>query len=374
MKKVVILQKYLAPYRVPLFNGIAEFPDIELTLLYYGKLEARRKWGTFANRKFSEIQSRCFSVSAGYERNLELPHSLLSDLERIRPDVIICAPDIGGVAAAIYSRRNAARYSIWSEATPVTEKTVSFLKGHMRNSLYKNADCFIVPGELSEKYIRSYCPSAEVHFAPNTIEEKRFSISAEDLNRKFDKERLTITFSGSLVERKGILLLLEAFTNLMSVRPELRSKCMLRILGTGPLDLSNFKTTNIEIAGFCEQQTYADFFMESHVFILPSLHDNNPLTVVEGLFAGNAIIVSDGVGNYPEAVHGNGYVVPSNSVAEIAGILEKIIALTRKELLRMACESTVIARQFSVERSVNGFLSAILSCQPDSDGFVRKVV
>ncbi|WP_158414163.1 glycosyltransferase family 4 protein [Geobacter pickeringii] len=359
MKKVVILQKYIAPYRIPLFNGIARHPDVELTLVYYGKPEARRRWSFFAGREFSEVQARCVSVNSGYERNMEFPHSLYADLVRLRPDFVICAPDMGGIATGIYSWKHETRYAIWSEAIPATEGRVSLWKKKLRQRLYRNAESFIVPGSLSETYIRAFCPTAQFHHAPNTVEEERFSLDREGVHAKFAGERLIVTFSGSLIERKGILLLLEAFIRVLREHPELRETCQLRVLGTGPLDISDFNDENIEVVGFCEQDAYAAHLRESHIFVLPSLHDNNPLTVVEGLFAGNVIVVTAGVGNHPEAVHGNGSVVSSGSADELAQALERLVTLPRAELLGMACNSLDIAHDFSVARSVDGFLAAI---------------
>jgi len=254
MKKVVILQKYRAPYRVPLFNEIARWPGIDLTLLYYGRREVRRNWTYFPERAFNEMQSLCVSIRAGYERNLELPLSLLNDLKRIRPEMIICAPDIGGIAAYLYGRRTAASYAVWSEATPATEANKSVLKRRLRKAFYSGAESFIVPGTLAEAYIRSYRRDVPVHVAPNSVEEKNFSMTVEELSAKFNNERLIITFSGSLIERKGIHVLLESFSRLMREQPELQERCLLRILGTGPMDLSGYKGRNIEFAGFCERQ------------------------------------------------------------------------------------------------------------------------
>ena len=359
MKKVVILQKYLAPYRIPIFNALARRPEVELSLLYYGKPEARRKWGAFPDRDFAEVQSRCISIKAGYEKNLELPFSIFQDLNRLNPDVIICAPDSGGIAASLYARKSGARLSIWSEATPVTERKASYLKGKLRSSLYQNARNFLVPGSLAESFLRQYRPDAVMYQAPNAIDEVRFHIDQGELVRKFQSKRLIITFSGSLVERKGVRLLLEAFGQLLQEHPALLEQCLLRIMGTGPLDLNDLRNSNVEFCGFCEKESYYERFKESHIFVLPSLHDNNPLTVVEGLFSGNVMLLSDGVGNYPEAVRGNGMIIPAHSVNDLKRGLSDLLAMSRSELLRMATLSLEIAPDFSVERSVNGFIAAI---------------
>ncbi|MGO9953671.1 MAG: glycosyltransferase family 4 protein [Dissulfurispiraceae bacterium] len=374
MEKVVILQKYLAPYRVPIFNALARSSEIELTLLLYGKPEARRKWSAFADREFNEVQSQCISLKAGYETNLELPFSIFHDLVRLRPEVIICAPDIGGIAASLYAKISRARLCIWSEATPMTERKISYLKSKLRETLYRNALNFLVPGSLAESYLRQYRPEANIYWAPNAIDEERFCINRDELSQKFRAERLVITFSGSLVERKGIRLLLEAFRQLQKETPGLRDRCLLRVMGTGPLDLSDYQDSNVEFAGFCESEIYFNNFKESHIFVLPSLHDNNPLTVVEGLFSGNVMLLSEGVGNHPEAVRGNGFVTPAYSVPELKRALAAILDSPRMELLRLAANSLEIAPEFSVERSVGGFLAAIRSVRANKVAFSSRQV
>lgn len=372
MKKVVILQKYLAPYRVPVFNGIARHPAVDLTLLYYGKIESRRKWSAFGGREFAEVQANCISLHSGYESNVEIPFSLLQNLADIRPDVIICAPDIGGIAAAMYARKAGVGIYIWSEATPETEQKVSPLKRYLRRTLYGQAAGFLVPGSLTELYIRQYQPTAEVFRVPNAIDENRFSISREQLSAKFGSARLVITFSGSLVGRKGIILLLEAFRQLLQEQPPLREDCLLRVMGTGPLDLDCYRADAVMFAGFCENETYWTYFKESHIFVLPSLRDNNPLTVVEGLYSGNVLLLTDGVGNHPEAVRGNGLVVPANSVDELKRGLATLLALPRAKLLQMAARSVAIAPEFSVTRSVDSFLAAIHAIDADSAASRRE--
>jgi len=130
------------------------------------------------------------------------------------------------------------------------------------------------------------------------------------------------------------------------------------------MDLTCYKRRNIEFAGFCEQQKYYEHIRSSHIFVLPSLSDNNPLTVVEALFAGNVILLADGVGNHPEAVRGNGAVVPSGSVEEMTRALERLLTTPRAELAHMAYNSLKIAREFSLKRAAAGFYKAIWKENP----------
>lgn len=362
MKRVCVLQKYLMPYRVPLFNAIAKNEDIDFTALYYGKREQRRMATIYPDKAFRETQARVMMVWRSYNRNIEIPWNLYQELRSLAPDVVICAPDIGGVTAVAYSRRTGADVLIWSEETPVSQVTRGRLRKPLRKLLYSMATGFVVPGELAAEYIRSLVSGGRIHFANNSIQnETTFALTEGEVKAKFKREFLQLTFSGSLIPRKGIQLLLEAFHRLMERGSKHHPSCVLRILGEGPQDLRRFARDNVVFEGFREGREYADLMKSSHVFVLPSLHDCNPLTIIEALFAGNVVIASDGVGNHLEAVQGNGLVVPRGSVAAIAQGLEYVLTAPREHLTEMALNSLALSRNFTTERSAAGFLSAISS-------------
>jgi glycosyltransferase involved in cell wall biosynthesis len=367
VKKVVILQKYLAPYRVPVFNMLADHKEIDLTVIYYGRREERRKWKTFPDRKFNENQSRCLSIRNSYDRNLELPYALLGELQTLNPDVIICAPDFGGIAAYLHGMLFGSHYLIWSESTLLTEGKVSLFKNFIRKLIYKKAAAFLVPGKLSEDYVRLFRRDANIYYVNNSIQEELFKISNDELEHKFSEDKIILVFSGSIIPDKGIIELLESYKILLENNPEIRSNTYLKILGAGPLDIAKHCYFNVSEKGFCENPAYSEILKKSHIFVLPSYHDCNPLTVIEALFSGNILILSDKVGNFPEAVCGNGCVVPAKSVNELAYALERIVTLPRSELVRMSYASIDIARQFTVERSVDGFLAAICGTRTDKD-------
>lgn len=361
MKKVIILQKYLTPYRIPLFNQISNHPEIDLILFYYGTIEERRKWKKFGAKEFKEFQCKGISIASGFEGNIEIPYKLFSDLLRKRPNFIICAPDIGGIVSYLYKHTCSAKYIIWSEATPVTETKGSKMKLAFRRILYDKASAIIVPGKLAETYIRRFLEKPKIYEARNTIEEQRFQLNQDQIMNKFRDDKLTFTFSGSLVERKGVHLLLTVFKRLFDRHPSLRDSCELQMLGTGPLDISEYQDSAIHIRGFCDGDTYASRMKSSHVFVLPSQHDCNPLTIIEALYAGNIIIASDGVGNYPEAVNGNGFVFKSGDAEQLRKILEHLIQLSKTEQQAMALSSRLIADDFATRRSADGFIRAILN-------------
>jgi glycosyltransferase involved in cell wall biosynthesis len=248
---------------------------------------------------------------------------------------------------------------VWSEAIATGEQDRDPARVLFRRLIASRADGFIVPGRLAHGYIRTFSPDGPVCLANNSVEEERIALGLKETVAKFMEEEKIATFSGSLIERKGVHLLLKAFKELFDEIPELRRRWKLRLLGAGPMDVSGFSDPNIVFEGFCEGEDYAALMRQSHVFVLPSLHDPNPLTVIEALFAGNVIIVSNRVGNYPEAVCGNGFVIGWNSVEDIKKALCTVFRLNNIELARMAARSLEQAKAFTTTRSAAGFFSAI---------------
>ena len=237
----------------------------------------------------------------------------------------------------------------------------SSLKHRLRYSIYGKAQKFIIPGFFAEKYIRKYLKNPLITYVNNSIEENKFKLGDKDVVKKFSMKNIIFTFSGSLIKRKGIHLLLKAFMQVLTEQPEWRNLIELRILGAGPFDIMPYEDDNIHFEGFCEAERYQNFMKTSHVFVLPSLWDCNPLTVIEALFAGNILIVSDSAGNYPEAVNGNGFVISTNSVQSIKKAICEIISYSKEKRLEMALMSLQTSKNFTIQRSVNGFLEAILA-------------
>jgi glycosyltransferase involved in cell wall biosynthesis len=354
--RVVILQKYLAPYRVPLFSAMANTGEIELVVVCFGKPERRRQYVPETPNDFQVVQPRGWSIPTGYESNVEIPLGLRTELRRLSADVIVCAPDWGGMTA--FSQ--AARRVIWSEATTTTEEAVSAAKRAFRRHVYSCADAFAVPGRLARSYIEAMGGRAPFVEVRNSIDERTFRISDDRFARKFAApERRTITFSGSLVDRKGVVLLLEAFAAARSRHPDAGARAVLQIIGAGPIDLSNRPRANVEFSGHLDGVPYREAMQRSHVFVMPSVSDCNPLVLIEALYCGCALIVSDGVGSYPEVVRDNGRLVARGNLEQLTDALSWAITAPDAALRAFAERSRVIGPQFDTSRAATQFLRAV---------------
>ena len=79
--------------------------------------------------------------------------------------------------------------------------------------------------------------------------------------------------------------------------------------------------------GYKNQDEVIELYAACDFFLMPSLSDANPLTCVEALWAGKPLLVSNHVGNYPEAISegNNGYVFSYEDSKGLDEILNMII-------------------------------------------------
>lgn len=186
------------------------------------------------------------------------------------------------------------------------------------------------------------------------------------------KGRFVILFLGRLHPKKGLDLLLNAFQQIQSARPEAH----LILAGTGDdqyvqslvewiddLDIG----TQVTITGRVSEQLKRAALAESDVFILPSFGENFGLAVVEAMSSGLPVVVSDKVGISDSiAQSGAGLVVECEydqiSAAviqliddpDLRGIIaEKSVALARSEFDQKAMGRKMTKLFLSVVRDIH---------------------
>jgi len=163
----------------------------------------------------------------------------------------------------------------------------------------------------------------------------------EKLKSKYGiNSKYTLLFIGRLVEKKGVIYLIEAMLNIIS-----QFDANLIICGKGPLrkDLEKYvKEKSIEnfvkFAGFINNHDKRNYLSLSEILIVPSIITQSgdteglPVVVLEGLAAGKPIIVSN-VGGIKDVIQNgyNGFIVEPKNPEQIA---EKISELLNNTHLR----------------------------------------
>jgi len=160
---------------------------------------------------------------------------------------------------------------------------------------------------------------------------------------------------GLLREEKGIETLLDAFAAVRMRHPESR----LRVIGSGPLlESLEARSRTLGLGGVCsfEPSTndVAARLHELDIFVLPSLSEAFPNSLMEAMTCGCAVIASR-TGGIPELVEEGvtGFLVTPGSVDDLAARLDLVLA--DPALRRRFAESGQIAvrSRFSMEASAD---------------------
>jgi glycosyltransferase involved in cell wall biosynthesis len=216
------------------------------------------------------------------------------------------------------------------------------------------SDCVVACCTSVEKHLRRVTRIARSRLTmiPNGIELDRF-LNVAPVPRK---GQLTFGAVGRLVAVKDQSSLIRAFAEASRVRPEAR----LEILGAGPLhaalverarelsvaDRVTFHGSSLDVASFLSR---------IDVFVLCSLSEGLPLTMLEAMAAGLPVVGTE-VGEIPELVRGGscGWLCAPSAPEQLArAMLEAAESERRAEMGQSGREYVV--KRHSVDRMVTNY-------------------
>ena len=377
--KVWLIQDILAPYRIKLFEKIAQTPgiDFRLIMLSHG-VRAKPQW-VYEPESLPFPAEKIVGLSfyIGYSKQFNLSLRFFLRMMQERPDVVICAGyPFATVQTFLYKLLTGKAYVIWMEGTNTTEgqRRPRFLRRWQRIPLTRCAGALVDAGTESHRYLRTllrkdgHPPFFRSFNAVDNdyIGDEARRFAADKPAFAAFKSRFApknILFVGQLIERKGIAQLLEAYRLILERSSE---PVGLIMLGSGPLlDLiqavkERQGLKHLYIEGFIEQDVYPRYLAAADLLLLPSLHDPNPLVVFEALAAGKPIVLSERAGNAADFVDEgrNGYVVDP---LDIEGMAEKALAVlnsTPEEREAMSRRSRELVQAANYDDSAKGFVDA----------------
>jgi glycosyltransferase involved in cell wall biosynthesis len=229
----------------------------------------------------------------------------------------------------------------------------SLIRHQLQHPISKGAAAIAATGSEAVEVYQGLFPKIRVFNVPYFCDLVKFSVAARE-RRKRVKETIDVLFSGQLIERKGVDVLIRAFVQVSHRVPELR----LQLLGTGPVLLSLTKLVPLELRdriqflGFQQPNAMPQIFAAADAFVLPSRHDGWGVVVNEALGAGLPIIVSDRVGARDLVKHGcNGLITRAGDVDSLARALLRL-GQSRELRQSYSCSSTLQAAHWGLDEGV----------------------
>jgi glycosyltransferase involved in cell wall biosynthesis len=305
-----------APYRIPLFNALAE--RVDLRVLFLASADPRRPFYDLheGEWRFEHEVLPGRSLRPG-GRWLVLTHGLGRRLRGFRPDAL----GVGGwnqpafVRALAYAKTHRVPILSWVESTAGDARGGSAPLELAKRTLVHAYDGFFVPGQASRDYVLGFGVEPDrIAIAPNAVDASVFVGPREPGDGV-----VRFLYVGRLDPEKGVDVLLRAFERVPgelvlvgsgSAERELRALAGDRVRFTGPLPRD-------EVAGW---------YRRADALVLPSRSEPWGMVLNEAATAGMPLVAADGVGAARELVEDgvNGFRVPVGDEGALAEALRRL--------------------------------------------------
>ena len=247
--------------------------------------------------------------------------------------------------------------------------------------MLRQADAYAGPGIEGEKYVqlarREVVPPQRFLRLPNIVDEAAFLRRDDTIDagrrwlseRGLDVNRPTVVWPARLRGAKGILPFLDRWAE---VRPP---GWQVLLLGQGELRAEVLASIerlrlgeSVRLFDYIDHRQMPAIYAVSTLFLLPSLHDPNPLSVVEAMHSGLPLLISSRLGNYPEALAPgeNGWGFDPDKPADVADAIRSATSSSEGRRREMGVASARIAARYwssreATQRFVSGLLDLVAS-------------
>jgi len=372
-RRLLILSEIIAPYRIPVFNALAQHQGIDLRVAFLAEPATNlRQWRVYKEElhfSYDVLPSWRFRFGAN---SVLLNWRVRALLKKFAPEAIIC----GGYnypaswEALSWSRRNHADFILWSESNQYDARSGKRWIESLKSHFLASCDRFAVPGKSSFAYLRLLgVPQEKIFTAPDAVDNDWFETKANAARSRASEVRKGlglperfILFVGRLVPEKGIFDLLEAYGRL---EDDVKSAVGLVFAGDGKdrMELEQrakrINSGRVFFPGFAQREELAAMYGLADVFVLPTHSDPWGLVVNEAMACGLPVIVTNVAGCAPDLVDEgwNGFVVPPADVDKLCATLDTIL---RNDQLRqqMSLRSLERIREYSPEACAAGLVAA----------------
>ena len=380
--RLVIITEIISPYRIPLFNTLAQHEDVDLHVIFLAETDpGLRQWLVYKEEiKFS------YEVLPSWRRQIDRYKILLNRgvgpaLTRACPDVILCGGYnyVASWQALDWARGRGIPFFLWSESNLQDMRPGRAWIELLKHDFLRACTGFVVPGRAAREYLLTLgIGENRLYTAMNAVDNHFFSTAADSARRNASQLRVELDlpqryflFVGRLVLEKGVFELLSAYATLDE---GLRQQIGVVFAGDGPCrphlekEASSISKDRVRFVGFAQREQLAAYYGLAEMLILPTYSDTWGLVVNEAMACGLPVILSSAAGCGPDLVteNWNGMIVPPKSVPPLASAMHDL-ASHPETSARMGMNSTERIAQYSPQRWAQGVVRIVSAARGGRD-------
>jgi glycosyltransferase involved in cell wall biosynthesis len=184
--------------------------------------------------------------------------------------------------------------------------------------VFSHCETVIVLSDYWRDIVGTRAASEKITVLPNAVDPGEYDPA-------FGQRPPHVTFISNHIDRKGVREFVTAVESLLDGGEELR----VTIAGSGPLshladDLAN-RHPEVTYEGYVSEDRKRALLNESSVFVLPSYAENLPISLLEAMAGGNALLTTT-VGAIPSLVDDdNGVLVEPGDADQLAASLSDLV-------------------------------------------------
>lgn len=359
IKKIAFITNEPAPYRIPIFDKIAETPGFSLHVIFCCKREPNRQWN-MPPVKFEHtfLRERIKTVNGRYIHNNP---DVIPALRRLAPDVIITDGfNPTHLYAFGYALFKGLPHIPMTDGTLDSEKALSGIHRAVRRFVYARSRAFLWASLGGKKLYESYGIREERSFQSCLCVDN--SIYFQEQPQAMEEKQFDFIFCGRIESAKNPLFALEVA---LGVAHRLKRKVKMLFVGTGTLEEEVKKAASMHpdlleatFNGFATQTELPALYRSARIFLFPTLADVWGVVANEACAAGLPILVSQHAGVAGELVRNgeNGFVcdLDVDLWAECATRL-----LTQPDMYRKFSDrSRSIVSKYTFDNAASGIVTA----------------
>jgi len=385
--KLVIVTEIIAPYRIPVFNALAQRPELDLHVVFLSENDPTlRQWRVYKD----EIRFRYDVLPSWRQRfggyNLLINRGVNSALNRINPNVVLCGGYnyLASWTVAYWARVHRVPLLLWSESTALDRRRGNRPVEFVKQRFLSLCAAFVVPGRSSLNYLQELgVAGRRIFTAPNAVDVPLFSQLAEAARGNDFQARgrhslppQYFLYVGRLVQAKGVFELMEAYARL---KAGIRSNVGLVFVGDGPDHAKlveqalKISPGTIQFLGFVHREELAEIYALADGFIFPTHSDPWGLVVNEAMACNLPVVVTTVAGCTLDLVQDgwNGFVVPPRDVSQLALAMARL-AEDSEQRMAMGCRSRERIEAYSSAAWAAGVVEAVQSVCMSGDEKSRR--
>lgn len=372
--RVALLQNFVAPYRVPLYERLRDC-GAALRVFVSTPMESNRtwevEWGTLDVVVQKNLTIRRSKIDPrGFKRTIMIhfPYDTITSLWRYKPEVVISVElGLRTLQAALYKMlRPSTRLLIWCKLSEHSEIGWGWTRLALRRFLLARADAVLVNGESGARYIAGFGVADEHIYRINQpVDVAMFTDAPRE---RPETARTRLLCCGMLTSRKGVMPFLRELDLWARAHPS--EELELWWLGDGELseELRQFPCApNLQqrLLGAVPYSELPTYYSQADILAFPTLLDEWGLVVNEAMASGLPVLGSIYAQAVTELVIDgeNGWMFDPTSDQSVQDALDRIHATSPTDLVRMRAAARARIAGLTPETAAAKIYQAALGSQ-----------